>query len=266
MRADFARFACGLLIAVMLHAGLLLGVQMAIRAAAGAKKPPAVDVPPELEIADMEFSSAEEDVEEAVDRVVTTVSAPEERPVPPLPSPREFEPPPLLQPRESPISIEKREIEIREMDLRPKDLEAPETPKEDYPVVETSAVEKPPTEKPVEKEVAAVPVSSQEISAPLAPAPRQARVDAPPAPRKKIRPQYPKGARERKEQGDVTLELSVDAHGVVIGVKVVASCGFAELEQAALAAARRALFRPARRGSESVPSIARLTLTFKLRD
>ena len=64
----------------------------------------------------------------------------------------------------------------------------------------------------------------------------------------------------------MTLELSVDAHGVVIGVKVVASCGFAELEQAALAAARRALFRPARRGSESVPSIARLTLTFKLRD
>lgn len=266
MRTDLARFACGLLIAVMLHAGLLLGVQMVIRAVAGAEDTPTVDVPPQLEIADMEFSSDEEDVESAVARVVSTASAPEERPIPPLLVPRELEPPPLLQSQEAPISIEKREAEIRETDLHPQDLEAPETPKEDYPVVEAPVVEKPLIEKPAEKEPVAVPAMSQEMSVPSAPAPRQARVDAPPSPRKKIRPQYPKGARERKEQGDVTLELSVDAHGVVMDVKVVASCGFAELEQAALAAARRALFRPAKRGSESVPSVARLTLSFKLRE
>lgn len=266
MRTDLARFACGLLIAVMLHAGLLLGVQMVIRATSDAERPPAVDVPPQLEIADMEFSSTEEIVEEAVARVASTTVQTEERPVPPSLAPRELEPPPLLQPRESPVTVEKREVEIRGTDLHPQDLEAPETPKEDYPVVEAPVVEKPLTEKPAEKEPVTVPVMSQEMSVPSAPAPRQARVDAPPSPRKKIRPQYPKGARERKEQGDVTLELSVDAHGVVMDVKVVASCGFAELEQAALAAARRALFRPAKRGSESVPSVARLTLSFKLRE
>ena len=99
-----------------------------------------------------------------------------------------------------------------------------------------------------------------------APAPVQARVDAPPAPRRKICPKYPVEARRRGEEGDVTVELAVDARGRVTDVKVVASCGFAALERAAVAAARNATFRPAKRGHKAVPAVARLTLTFRLRD
>ena len=99
-----------------------------------------------------------------------------------------------------------------------------------------------------------------------APAPVQARVDAPPAPRRKICPKYPVEARRRGEEGDVTVELAVDARGRVTDVKVVASCGFAALERAAVAAARNATFRPAKRGHKAVPALARLTLTFRLRD
>ena len=100
------------------------------------------------------------------------------------------------------------------------------------------------------------------------PAPSQARVavDKPPSPRQRIKPEYPEGARQRGEEGDVTLELDVSANGTVDDVRIVASCGFAELEQAAVQAAKRARFTPARRGPANVPATARLTLTFRLKD
>lgn len=96
-------------------------------------------------------------------------------------------------------------------------------------------------------------------------APRQARVDAPPRPRRSIRPDYPKGARQRGEQGDVTLEIRVNAAGSVDRVTVVASSGFADLDAAAVKAAKAAKFTPAKAGRETVASTARLKLSFKLR-
>lgn len=97
------------------------------------------------------------------------------------------------------------------------------------------------------------------------PAPRQARLDAPPKPKRNIRPDYPKGARQRGEQGDVVLEIRVNAEGTVDDVKVAASSGFAELDEAAVKAARIAKFSPARSGREPVASTARLKLQFKLK-
>lgn len=97
-------------------------------------------------------------------------------------------------------------------------------------------------------------------------APRQARVDAPPRPRRTIRPQYPKGARLRGEQGNVGLEILVNAEGTVDEVKVVTSSGFAELDEAAVKAAKAAKFRPAESGGRMVASTARLTLTFRLKE
>jgi len=110
-------------------------------------------------------------------------------------------------------------------------------------------------------------VQSAPTSAPT-PAPSQARVavDKPPSPHRRIKPEYPKGARQRGEEGDVTLELDISANGTVDGVRIVASCGFAELEQAAVQAVKRARFTPARRGSANVPATVRLTLTFRLKD
>ena len=96
-------------------------------------------------------------------------------------------------------------------------------------------------------------------------APRQARLDAPPKPKRNIRPDYPKGARQRGEQGDVILEIRVNAEGTVDGVKVAVSSGFAELDEAAVKATRTAKFSPARSGHDPVASTARLKLQFKLK-
>ena len=97
------------------------------------------------------------------------------------------------------------------------------------------------------------------------PAPRQARLDAPPKPKRNIKPDYPKGARQRGEQGDVILEIRVNAEGTVDDVKVATSSGFAELDEAAVKAARAAKFSPARSGHDPVASTARLKLQFKLK-
>ena len=101
-------------------------------------------------------------------------------------------------------------------------------------------------------------------SAPTA-APRQARLDAPPKPKRNIKPDYPKGARQRGEQGDVVLEIRVNAEGMVDEVKVATSSGFPELDEAAVRAARAAKFSPARSGHDPVASTARLKLQFKLK-
>ena len=102
------------------------------------------------------------------------------------------------------------------------------------------------------------------VSAPTV-APQQARLDAPPQPKRNIRPDYPKGARQRGEQGEVVLEIRVNAEGTVDEVRVASSSGFAELDDAAAKAAKAAKFSPARSGREPVASTARLKLQFKLK-
>jgi len=96
-------------------------------------------------------------------------------------------------------------------------------------------------------------------------APQQAKIDAPPLPKRSIRPDYPKGARQRGEQGDVVLEIRVGKDGSVESAAVVRSSGFAELDEAAVKAARGTKFAPARSGREAVPSTARMTLSFRLK-
>ena len=92
----------------------------------------------------------------------------------------------------------------------------------------------------------------------------QARVDAPPRPRRTIKPEYPKGARQRGEQGNVTLEIEIGVDGVCGAARVAVSCGFAELDAAAVKAALAARFVPAKKGNSPVSSVARLTLSFRL--
>ena len=106
--------------------------------------------------------------------------------------------------------------------------------------------------------------SEQSNNSPTA-APRQARLDAPPKPKRNIKPDYPKGARQRGEQGDVVVEIRVNAEGTVDEVKVATSSGFPELDEAAVRAARAAKFSPARSGHDPVASTARLKLQFKLK-
>ena len=119
--------------------------------------------------------------------------------------------------------------------------------------------------KPVEKPVLPQPQPDFSTPQPSTPQPRQARVDAPPRPMRAIKPEYPKGARQRGEQGDVVIEMTVNSKGGVDKASVVTSSGYSELDEAALRAVRSAKFTPAKSGRESVASTARLTLTFRLK-
>lgn len=110
------------------------------------------------------------------------------------------------------------------------------------------------------------PPPPQEESVPLPEtAPKQAKIDAPPRPVKSIRPDYPKTARQRGEEGDVVLALSIDERGRVNRAEVAETSGFAELDDAAVRAAERARFVPAKSGRTSVSSTARITITFRLK-
>ena len=100
---------------------------------------------------------------------------------------------------------------------------------------------------------------------PPEPAPQQARIDAPPQALQTIRPAYPADARRRNEEGDVVVELSVSAQGRVTAASVAVSCGFPELDAAALRAVKKARFVPARSGRTAVPADARLTIRVRLK-
>ena len=138
--------------------------------------------------------------------------------------------------------------------------------------------EKPPEvklEKPIRRELGEIKLPEPKLNQTIkqseqsnnspAFAPRQARLDAPPKPKRNIRPDYPKGARQRGEQGDVILEIRVNAEGSVDDVKVATSSGFTELDEAAVKAAKAAKFSPARSGHDAIASTARLKLQFKLK-
>ena len=129
----------------------------------------------------------------------------------------------------------------------------------------------PPPEPPPPPQEESVPLPEpppppQEESVPLPEtAPKQAKIDAPPRPVKSIRPDYPKTARQRGEEGDVVLALSIDERGRVNRAEVAETSGFAELDAAAVRAAERARFVPAKSGRSPVASTARITITFRLK-
>lgn len=96
-------------------------------------------------------------------------------------------------------------------------------------------------------------------------APRQAQVSEPPKPLACIRPEYPARARRRGEQGRVVLEVAVGADGSVDDVRVASSCGFADLDAAAVNAAARARFVPGADGGRPVAMTVRLPIEFRLK-
>lgn len=233
------RFGVAILLSVLFHATLAAALALYVEYA------PAPDALAQLDLTSVELSFAETEDETAAVQPARA-SAPEE-PVPEEPPPPEPERPPESEPpKELPPELDA--------------LKLPE-PAPERPPVETPVVEPPKEES--RKEPPRPPVAA---SAPApAVAPRQARVDAPPRPRKSIKPDYPKGARLRGEQGDVQLEIEVTASGAVGEVKVVSSSGYQELDEAAVKAVKAAHFTPAKRGRQSVSSTAKITLTFKLK-
>ena len=152
------------------------------------------------------------------------------------------------------------------------ELEPPKPREENPPEAERAEDPLPPdptAPKLAEPELEREQMETPNIPPPAPPAPavapKQAKIDAPPKPHKAIKPDYPKGARQRGEQGEVILEIRVNAAGIVDRVDIVSSCGFSELDEAAVRAARTARFTPAKSGGSAVASTARLKLDFKLK-
>jgi len=190
---------------------------------------PAPDVLATLDLSSVELSFAE-----AEDDTAAVLPRP---PAPEMPRPKQEKPPePKRETRPEPLPEIPAAVDI------PKPAEKPQLPA----LLQPSPRPQPPTST-------------------SSPAPRQARVDAPPRPKRTIKPDYPKGSRQRGEQGDVVVEMMVNAQGTVDQAHVITSSGFAELDGAALRAVRAARFSPAKSGRESVASTARITLTFKLK-
>lgn len=103
--------------------------------------------------------------------------------------------------------------------------------------------------------------SSLESSA----APRQARIDVPPKPRRAITPKYPLSSRKNREEGTVALSLMIDERGTVTSADIERSSGFPALDAAAKEAVLSARFNPAKSGSRNVSSSARISLRFTLK-
>ena len=193
-----------------------------------------------LDLAHVELSFAEQ--ENLAAPVAAPVAAPDAPPPAKPPSPR----PPA---DEAPVAGD------LPLPSPPEIASAPPLEPEEPPVA-METPERPSDEAPSEQHRPPAPDSA---------APRQAKLTAPPRPRTSIRPDYPKGARQRGEQGEVVLEISVGADGTVDGVSVVSSSGFSELDEAAVRATHRARFTPAQAGGHAVSSMARLTLAFRLK-
>lgn len=104
----------------------------------------------------------------------------------------------------------------------------------------------------------------------------QAVVEVGPKPVRFVEPEYTREARRRKVRAEVVVEVLVDETGRVQETEVVERYLFAEdeehrervatlgygLEEAAVAAAERWLFRPARRNGEPIQSYTTLTFSF----
>ena len=252
MRLAVIRGICALACAIAFHAAIVTG---AVRM--GWLSPDDTTLP-ELDLTSVDLSFSDTPDETAAPVAQPPAPAVDAPPPPPPPETHASEPPPIELPPDPQATVIPRPAEPRPTDLRPPLPTPPEPELQPKP---------PPEQNPPEDSTPPEP-QQPSMAAPAAPAPSQARVavDKPPSPRRRIKPEYPKGARQRGEEGDVTLELDVLANGMVDGVRIVASCGFAELEQAAIQAVKHARFTPARRGSANVPSTARLTLTFRLKD
>ena len=108
-----------------------------------------------------------------------------------------------------------------------------------------------------------------QLSQPSQPSPpsqlTQARIDAPPKAVRAIRPDYPRGSRQRGEEGNVVVEVEIGADGRCTDARVVESSGFMELDAAALKAVKAAKFAPAQSSGRPVATVARLKLSFCLK-
>ena len=82
----------------------------------------------------------------------------------------------------------------------------------------------------------------------------------------KVKPKYPESAKKAEKEGMVLLEATIDENGVPKDIVALTNLGFG-LEEAAIAALKKATFRPATKGGKPI-SLERVQIPyeFKLND
>ena len=80
------------------------------------------------------------------------------------------------------------------------------------------------------------------------------------------KPVYPRYCRIHAEEGTVILDVEVGADGQPGAVTIVTASGNTRLDSAAVAALRKARFRPAQRAGRPVASVKRIAIAFRLTD
>ena len=79
-------------------------------------------------------------------------------------------------------------------------------------------------------------------------------------------PTYPRHERRRSREGEVTVRVSIDANGSVMGVSVIEESRYQGFNRAAVQAARKWKFKPATRGGVSVDSQTDIEVVFRMTD
>lgn len=124
--------------------------------------------------------------------------------------------------------------------------------------------ERPPRGNPAD---AAAPAEQQDAPPPAPESnENRAKTISAPHPLGRIVPSYPRRARRKGHEGDVSLELVVSESGAIESAAVVASSGHGELDAAALDAVKRASFAPATEDGAAVRGKVRLKFGFRLQD
>ena len=172
--------------------------------------------------------------------------------VPSIPAPREV--PDLERPRvEDPPPVDV----LPEPELRPPDV-AFVPPELEFA---------PPAEESSWLELAAVtirPPEAEPVEPPAKPAPESTFVEAIAHQSTNLAPPYPPGAIRRNQAGEVMLRVRIDADGDVLEVELLEPFRYPILDRAAVRAAQKWTFGPARRDGIPVASHKDIPVVFRL--
>jgi protein TonB len=151
---------------------------------------------------------------------------------------------------ETPKMVEPAEpVEVPELKQPDLTVPVPDT------VIETP-VELPPIVAPV-----ATPSDSAPVAMPTAGAPIEATSLAVTS---RVEPIYPPASRRQDEEGTVRLRVLVDERGRTQDVRVLKSSGHSRLDEAAVSAVKRWLFKPATQDAHAVQAWTQVAVVFRL--
>lgn len=85
-------------------------------------------------------------------------------------------------------------------------------------------------------------------------------------PFKTVEPTYPRISRRRGEEGTVTLSIEVLQNGRTGNISILQSSNHRRLDEAALKAAQKTIFSPAKQFGRNIDSTTELSFTFALTD